>query len=961
MPARDVPKRWAILIGIDTYPYDNARRDPDVRYTTLRGCVRDIIAVYHYLLTVLYVDKNSIWKLTASAHSDTYHDGPDEEDSNTTPTYENMIRAFKSVTDAANAGDLVYIHYSGYGARVGTIFPDLKGSGGIDEALVCTDVCTGGRYLRDIELGNLLYKMVRKQLVVTVVLDCCYSGIAAISHGSLCRGIAKIDTTVLPSDKAPGLAHGVFPSCRDRNVSKNQSWLLRLEGYEIYTACRQNEQAYEAHYPDTGGYHGTFTYWMLNILKAEGNITHRMLYQKILDSIQNRHSRTASGEPQIPVFAGNPDRYFFQSETTQEISTLAPTLSVDMATTDQHSKALFSRQSSPQCQNMMSALYRQWTLIHVTRYKGYGNHQLEALDRIEKVDWKKFSYGIAPLQLVRSNCFSIGDSGEGNQNGFSVMIDEGGGYELWTGDGASMKPIPHFTRFRNPDVFLSRVAQLAKYGIVKNLKSPNHTPLTGKFSFRVKDDRFDSSIETAVEVEDGDEITIIFKNNSDRPVNLTILDLQPLYGISQIYPEVMNCEEVDAGEERELQFEFARPPGITTGTLIDTIKAFITLDGTSFKDFEMDDITINPDSEVAVERRVDMGFQSLVNHLMSANRSERVQSSGAGLWETMEISVHVRGSENIDGEDITAQKVVKCLSTVIATGRGDIFILPPPHYTILDKAKEAVETVLNLRVSQCVRTNRENQRSPAQRNVMWRCRCGKIFTGVIPLELADSYQSYQSTRATVHPSGQYLPSHKNLAIQGTSDWDTYDASLVRGDFVYLCVQTGGRLAESAYVVLPSPAEGRYDDEFFRRLRKTYSDIRGVRNIRHVTSIKFVKFQHSHRHYVSCYEQEELPPMNEGYSYEFASSPALRQDELIHFFNSPQCMQGSTACLRRIPKKVGGFGEVYGWGLHLQESTSIASILLPFIISVLGLFTAYAAFYYQLPFYDTVLRRWGVWF
>lgn len=61
-----------------------------------------------------------------------------------------------------------------------------------------------------------------------------------------------------------------------------------------------------------------------------------------------------------------------------------------------------------------------------------------------------------------------------------------------------------------------------------------------------------------------------------------------------------------------------------------------------------------------------------------------------------------------------------------------------------------------------------------------------------------------------------------------------------GDFVYLCVKTGGRLAELAYVELPSPTEGRYDDEFFRRLRETYSAIRGARNIRNVTSFKFVK-------------------------------------------------------------------------------------------------------------------------
>jgi hypothetical protein len=72
-------------------------------------------------------------------------------------------------------------------------------------------------------------------------------------------------------------------------------------------------------------------------------------------------------------------------------------------------------------------------------------------------------------------------------------------------------------------------------------------------------------------------------------------------------------------------------------------------------------------------------------------------------------------------------------------------------------------------------------------------------------------------------------------------------------------------------------------------------------------------------YVKCSEQEELPLPNEGYTYHSTITPPLRQDEMVHFFHSPQCVQGSTACLRRIPKKMVN-DPVYGWALYVQDSS-----------------------------------------
>jgi len=106
-------------------------------------------------------------------------------------------------------------------------------------------------------------------------------------------------------------------------------------------------------------------------------------------------------------------------------------------------------------------------------------------------DWKKFSSGIAPLVLESSGKTSISESREDNYDEFTVVVNDGGGYELWAGNGAGMKPVPNFVPCRNPNIFLDRVARLAQHRIVKNLKSPDHTSLSGKFSFRIKGEPFE--------------------------------------------------------------------------------------------------------------------------------------------------------------------------------------------------------------------------------------------------------------------------------------------------------------------------------------------------------------------------------------------------------------------------------------------------------------------------------------
>src|SRR5204862_110936 len=168
---------WGIVIGIDFYPPGTAR--PDIQYHHLSGAVEDAGLVENFLAGSLQIPKDHIYKLTSSKPSVLSQTVPIEPP-NCWPTSENIVFTFQTVTQQATWGDFVYIHYSGHGGRVKTIFGYIKGDeNAFDEALAPFNInVPGGRYIRDIEIASLLKAMVDKGLIVTVVLDSCHSGSA---------------------------------------------------------------------------------------------------------------------------------------------------------------------------------------------------------------------------------------------------------------------------------------------------------------------------------------------------------------------------------------------------------------------------------------------------------------------------------------------------------------------------------------------------------------------------------------------------------------------------------------------------------------------------------------------------------------------------------------------------------------------------------------------------------------
>jgi hypothetical protein len=224
-----------------------------------------------------------------------------------------MVAAFDRLIEMPRPGDHVYIHYSGHGGRTPTRFPQLKGPDGLDEALVPIDIGSPtARYLRDIELAHLLRLMVDKGLIVTVVLDSCHSGGATRGAGDAAsRGLGVVDTTprspesLVATDVVLTDTWRTLTAGAPRGFALGSDWLPEPKGYVLLAACRPSEQAFEYAF-DGQDRHGALTYWLLDALRHVGpRFTYKLLHDRVVANVHSQFER------QTPQLYGEGSRVVF--------------------------------------------------------------------------------------------------------------------------------------------------------------------------------------------------------------------------------------------------------------------------------------------------------------------------------------------------------------------------------------------------------------------------------------------------------------------------------------------------------------------------------------------------------------------------------------------------------------------------------------------------------------------------
>lgn len=123
---------------------------------------------------------------------------------------------------------------------------------------------------------------------------------------------------------------------------------------------------------------------------------------------------------------------------------------------------------------------------------------------------------------------------------------------------------------------------------------------------------------------------------------MTVFDFEPLWAITQIYPENSDYETVDPGDSRDIELDMMIPEDLSSASEItDTIKAFITLEPTSFRTLEMPDINPKSSDSSPCSRAGD-SLERLLEELAILTRHARARQSTPTNWETSELTIRTR-------------------------------------------------------------------------------------------------------------------------------------------------------------------------------------------------------------------------------------------------------------------------------------------------------------------------------
>src|SRR5512135_1128716 len=614
----DRPKLHALLIAADCYL---PNRLPEGSYPNLGGCVRDAQLVEDFLRERLHLKEDRLVKLTSTDVATGAPPEPPED----RPTDENVIRAFKHLTEKADPGDHVYVHYSGHGGRTPTLLPEVKGEGGIDEALVPIDIGNStARYLRDVELAKLLQDMVARGLRVTMVLDSCHSGGATRGPDSAIRGVAFIDHTERPSESLVGNREELRSAWEAQvgpNATRNLTSALRPAEYVLLAACRPSEFANEYAF-DSRHRNGALTYWLLDTLKQQGPAP---TFQMIHDTFP----------AQTSVLIGDPGRVAFQDlkiEPAFTIPVAGVNLGAQQLTLSAGLSAGLAKGAEfviyPRTETDLSRLDTRKAWVRLTNIRDsesdaelveqFGGQTPEAGDhavlvgaasqalvrnvRIVRRDLKPLTDKDTALLAIKKALPGNGwvELVEAPEQSASFIVrlgEDSTQYEICTPDyePICLHPPLAVAEERSPQVLVSRLVHLAKYQAVLELE--NNAPgaaLPKKLVVEILalPDGFQADEypwpepqpfqEPVPTIRPGQWVCLRITNQSSKPVNVTVLDLQPAWGIAQAYPPDSDFEELDPGREPlVIPLKASLPEGYASG--VDTLKVLATVKPTSFR------------------------------------------------------------------------------------------------------------------------------------------------------------------------------------------------------------------------------------------------------------------------------------------------------------------------------------------------------------------------------------------
>ncbi|GAA2741035.1 caspase family protein [Terrabacter aerolatus] len=266
----------ALLIGVNEYAIPGA---------DLRGCVNDVHDIADALKDLYgFADPDITMLVDGDA------------------TKAAMTRAMSDLVDSARPGDVLYLHYSGHGSNV----PDTSG----DETTDHRDeiLCPHDLDFHDPLLDDWLrttFDRLDPGATLTVVMDCCHSGSNTREPPRPDAPPPEVLSRYLPNpdDEAAG---GEFTGTPNRSRRRRPQQDVHVVDITetLLSGCRDDQTSADA---DIGGtYHGALTYYLVQAMREDPNVTYRQLHARTLAGLTGNYDQV----PQLEGRAARLDQLF---------------------------------------------------------------------------------------------------------------------------------------------------------------------------------------------------------------------------------------------------------------------------------------------------------------------------------------------------------------------------------------------------------------------------------------------------------------------------------------------------------------------------------------------------------------------------------------------------------------------------------------------------------------------------
>jgi caspase domain-containing protein len=638
---------YALLIAIDCYLPNKLPNNG--YYPSLGGCVSDINRIENFLTQKIGLVSDNILKLTASNSGKTEPaETPDKWPTykNIVEAFNQVIEKASSgdqvcIYYSGHGGrtNTAYPKLKGEDGLDETLVPTDIGN---SEARYLRDIEIAHLLKKMVDKGLI---------VTMILDSCHSGGATRGNVGAATRGISEIDTTKRPTDSLVASTEELSntwsklnETSKTRNIESGSGWLPESKRYVLLAACRPNESAIEDKFGDIRS--GVLTYYFLeSIAKQIGSgFTYKTLHDQV---IANVHSKYPS---QTPLLEGDADRIVFGSDHVQpafavNVMDINHENNEVLLSTGQSQGVKKGAQFAiyPSGVTDFRQVDKRLAIVEITKLGAsdswakitaeFGQQGIEqgaqavlvdlgSVNLERKIVLSPQSNDIVPSSIKQSEALEqiksaiptygkgfilLATGGNANEKiDYQVAVNPKGEFEIWDSTGAiiqNLNPPINISDTNAAARVIQRLVHLAKYSNVLQLDNyDSQSPLAGKLAIELSGLQPNFELGDQPELQhlppslesgnvnsfnEGTYLALRVQNNSSRVLNVTVLDLQPDWGITQIYPPASDSYfmPIDPGKYVIIPLKVSLSQGYKEGK--DVIKVFATVGPTNFRWLEL--------------------------------------------------------------------------------------------------------------------------------------------------------------------------------------------------------------------------------------------------------------------------------------------------------------------------------------------------------------------------------------